>query len=97
VSFILVVSVILNFIFGHDITYLVYCFVVGCVPFCLIIRYSINGLKQCEPAGWMVIGESYQFVETGLQVGWECPKTFAISVESEIFRPAVKLCPNPKI
>ena len=95
VSFVLVVSVILNFIFSHGIASLIDCFVVCCVPFCLVRMYSIKGLRQCEPAGWVVIGESYQFVETGLQVGWECPKIWTVSIEQEYFRPAVKLCSIP--
>jgi hypothetical protein len=63
VSFILVVSVVLNFIIGHGITSLVDCFVVGCVPTFLFKIYSIKGFRQCEPVGCGVIGESYHHQE----------------------------------
>jgi len=59
VSFVSVVTVILNFIIGHGITSLVYCFVVGWVLFFLNTLYSIKGFRQCEPVGWLVVGRSY--------------------------------------
>ena len=59
VSFALVVKVVLSFIFGHDITSLVYRFVDVCDPFCLIRNYGINEIRQCEPVGWSMVGESY--------------------------------------
>ena len=59
VSFVSVFEVVLSFIFGHGITSLVDFLVVG-VPSCLIKIYVRMGKGQCEPVGWLVIGESYQ-------------------------------------
>ena len=59
VSFVIIFKVILSFIFGHIITSSVDCFVVGASS-CLVRRYGRMGNGQCEPVGWLVVGENYQ-------------------------------------
>ena len=54
-SFIIVIKVVLSFIFGHDITSCVYCYL-----FFVFKQYSMQQIRQCEPVGCWVVGESYQ-------------------------------------
>jgi hypothetical protein len=62
VSFGVVVSIILHFIFGHGITSLINCVVVvGCVSFCLDTIYGMQRFRQCEPFGCWMVGRSYQY------------------------------------
>lgn len=64
VPFALVVNVILDSIVGHGITSLVGCFVVG-HPSCLVKRYVTKRLRQCEPVGWLVVGQVYHSMGGG--------------------------------
>ena len=66
VSIVIVSPVIFSSVFGHDITSMFFCFVVGLVPCCLIKRYGIKQIKQCEPIGRWMVGKSYQNMGVGL-------------------------------
>jgi hypothetical protein len=62
VSFAPVVKVILSSVIGHIITSLVGCYGFG-VPHCLVKRYVIKLIRQCEPVGWVMVGENCQSIK----------------------------------